>query len=56
MDDRSTDETQTPADLVPGYLMPGYGASTYGDRFADVYDTWYHDVSNVEAQSLRSAV
>lgn len=49
MDDRSTDETQTPADLVPGYLMPGYGASTYGDRFADVYDTWYHDVSNVEA-------
>jgi SAM-dependent methyltransferase len=29
--------------------MPGYAASTYGDRFADVYDEWYHDVSDVEA-------
>lgn len=29
--------------------MPGYGSSTYGDRFADVYDSWYHDVSDVDA-------
>jgi SAM-dependent methyltransferase len=29
--------------------MDGYEASTYGDRFADVYDDWYADVSDVEA-------
>lgn len=29
--------------------MDGYEASTYGDRFADVYDDWYQDVSDVEA-------
>lgn len=29
--------------------MEGYGPSTYGDRFADVYDDWYHDVTDVEA-------
>lgn len=29
--------------------MDGYGPSTYGDRFADVYDDWYHDVSDVAA-------
>lgn len=27
--------------------MEGYRASTYGDRFADVYDDWYEDVSDV---------
>lgn len=27
--------------------MDGYTDSTYGDRFADVYDDWYHDVSDV---------
>ncbi len=21
--------------------MKGYGAETFGERFADVYDTWY---------------
>lgn len=33
--------------------MEGYGASTYGDRFADVYDDWYADVSNVGATVAR---
>lgn len=28
--------------------MEGYDASTYGERFADVYDDWYGDVSDVE--------
>lgn len=28
--------------------MEGYGPSTYGDRFADVYDDWYADVSDVD--------
>ncbi len=28
--------------------MEGYGDATYGDRFADVYDDWYADVSDVE--------
>jgi SAM-dependent methyltransferase len=27
----------------------GYRPSTYGDRFADVYDDWYQDVSDVDA-------
>jgi SAM-dependent methyltransferase len=26
-----------------------YGPGSYGDAFADVYDEWYHDVSDVEA-------
>jgi len=26
-----------------------YGPATYGDGFADVYDDWYHDVSDVDA-------
>lgn len=29
--------------------MQGYGESSYGDGFADVYDDWYHDVSDVGA-------
>ena len=28
--------------------MLGYGPATYGDGFADVYDDWYADVSDVE--------
>jgi SAM-dependent methyltransferase len=35
--------------------MEGYGPSTYGDGFADVYDDWYGDVSNVEATVARVA-
>ena len=35
--------------------MEGYGASTYGDRFADVYDDWYQDVSDVGATVERVA-
>ncbi|MBN2624246.1 MAG: class I SAM-dependent methyltransferase [Acidimicrobiales bacterium] len=33
--------------------MEGYRSSTYGDRFADVYDAWYHDVSDVDATVAR---
>ena len=29
--------------------MDGYDTTTYGERFADVYDEWYHDVSDVGA-------
>ena len=29
--------------------MEGYDASTYGDRFADVYDDWYAAVTDVDA-------
>lgn len=29
--------------------MEGYGPSTYGDRFADVYDDWYGDVTDATA-------
>lgn len=29
--------------------MEGLDPSTYGERFADVYDEWYADVSDVEA-------
>ena len=35
--------------------MEGYGPSTYGDRFADVYDDWYADVSDVDATVERVA-
>ncbi len=35
--------------------MDGYEASTYGDRFADVYDDWYADVSNVDGTVERVA-
>jgi SAM-dependent methyltransferase len=36
-----------PAATVRG--MEGYSATSYGDGFADVYDDWYRDVSDVEA-------
>ncbi len=29
--------------------MDGHRPSTYGDAFADVYDDWYHDVSDANA-------
>ncbi len=29
--------------------MEGYDASTYGDRFAEVYDDWYGDITDVDA-------
>jgi SAM-dependent methyltransferase len=35
--------------------VEGYGPSTYGDRFADVYDDWYTDVSDVEGTVERVA-
>jgi SAM-dependent methyltransferase len=33
--------------------VDGYGPSTYGDRFADVYDEWYGEVSDAEATVAR---
>jgi SAM-dependent methyltransferase len=38
-----------------GFDVDGYRPSTYGDRFADVYDDWYHDVSDVGATVERVA-
>jgi SAM-dependent methyltransferase len=38
-----------------GLTVDGYRPSTYGDRFADVYDDWYHDVSDVDATVARVA-
>jgi SAM-dependent methyltransferase len=35
--------------------VEGYEASTYGDRFADVYDDWYGDVTDVAACTTRLA-
>lgn len=29
--------------------MDGYDESTYGERFADVYDDWYGDITDTEA-------
>ncbi|MCU1356681.1 MAG: putative methyltransferase [Acidimicrobiales bacterium] len=29
--------------------MEGYDATTYGDRFADVYDDWYGDLTDADA-------
>ena len=29
--------------------MRGFGPGTYGDAFADVYDDWYADISDVAA-------
>lgn len=33
--------------------VDGYGPSSYGDAFADVYDDWYHAVSDVDATVAR---
>ena len=35
--------------VVEDDVMDGYTESTYGDAFADVYDEWYHDLSDVAA-------
>jgi SAM-dependent methyltransferase len=35
--------------------MEGYDASTYGQRFADVYDEWYGDVGDARACADRIA-
>ena len=29
--------------------MQGYDSSSYGDAFADVYDDWYRDISDIDA-------
>lgn len=33
--------------------MRGYDSTSYGDAFADVYDEWYSDVTDVEATTAR---
>jgi SAM-dependent methyltransferase len=35
--------------------VEGYDASTYGERFADVYDEWYADVTDADACAARVA-
>lgn len=35
--------------------MEGYDPSTYGDRYVDVYDDWYGDVTDAEACADRVA-
>jgi SAM-dependent methyltransferase len=35
--------------------VEGYDASTYGDRFADVYDDWYGDVTDARACTAKVA-
>jgi SAM-dependent methyltransferase len=35
--------------------VEGYEASTYGDRFADVYDDWYGEVTDADACARRLA-
>jgi SAM-dependent methyltransferase len=41
-------DTDEPVAIGPSTHAPStYGPSTYGDAFADVYDAWYGDVSNV---------
>jgi SAM-dependent methyltransferase len=35
--------------------VEGYDASTYGDRFADVYDDWYGELTDAEACADRVA-
>ncbi len=36
--------------------MDGYDSAQYGRSFADVYDEWYHDVSDVDTTVHRLAV
>ena len=48
------------SDTVSGWVghtcsVDGYDASTYGERFAEVYDSWYPDVSDVEGTVARIA-
>lgn len=35
--------------------MRGYHDASYGDGFADVYDEWYHDISDVDATTATLA-
>ena len=35
--------------------MEGYGTSSYGDGFADVYDDWYHGITDTDACVARLA-
>jgi SAM-dependent methyltransferase len=38
-----------PHSLVEDGRVHGYDRSSYGDAFADIYDDWYHCISDVEA-------
>ena len=51
-------QSRTPARPAPRpHWSPvdGYDASTYGDRFADVYDDWYGDVTDAVACTAKVA-
>lgn len=39
--------------VVEDGAVQGYGSNSYGDAFADVYDDWYRDVSDV-ASTVRT--
>jgi SAM-dependent methyltransferase len=39
----------TSPDAVHTVEVDGFGASTYGEGFAEVYDRWYHDVTDTAA-------
>jgi SAM-dependent methyltransferase len=43
------DDDRSATGMAPSAAMDGYGPGTYGDRFADVYDEWYAEVSDVAA-------
>ncbi len=35
--------------MIEDVTMRGYDSSSYGEAFADVYDDWYRDVSDIDA-------
>lgn len=41
--------TGIPDPTGPARAFPGFDSATYGDRFADVYDDWYGDITDVVA-------
>jgi len=51
----SSPKTRPAADRHQETDVDRYGPSTYGDRFADVYDDWYEDVSDAGATVERVA-
>lgn len=42
-------ESPRSSELVEDGSVRGYTSSSYGDAFADVYDDWYRDVSDIDA-------
>jgi len=46
---KATRSLASAAVVVEDGVVEGYNDSTYGDAFADVYDEWYADISDVAA-------